>query len=367
MTQEDEIVPGGVGRAREPMKMPSLMLAGCVLLAATFCAALCPAATVVNTDFSKGDFQSLGWKPDGAWEIVTYPGEKNNPGPVARFPARTPAGRLTKTFGQIKNPTKLELSFDIGWGWGAADHSQATGVMLLDNRGNGYIFETQRAKATWAVQWAPVTGDAIPQNKNWASDVIDCTQPAIRDGGGMQRLTITRDIDGNWTFSGSGWNKGAGATVKFTDTTTTRFTRLVLIGYANTDEPAFNKVYWKPTKAPTIGTIWFPSPRPRMALTFKATRRSTSSRRACERRASSVGSRGRALDRIARLAWWSWTLKDAGPSNSPPTNFHTGRSRCGSRVKTARSKTHAFCSSTTSPAFLGMRASPGIRLRPRQA
>jgi hypothetical protein len=212
------------------------------LLTLVFAQGLCRADTLVDTDFSKGDFQKLGWKADGAWDIFTYPADKNNPGPVARFAANKPDGTLTKTFDEIKNPRNLAMSLDVGWGWGAADHSQGIGFMLLDDNGNGYLFQTARAKANWGAQWARVTGNKVPENKNWAPEAIDTTQAAIRDGGGVQSLTVTRDIDGNWTFASKSWNKGAGGAFKFTDTTTTHFAKLVLVGTRNLDELAFNKI-----------------------------------------------------------------------------------------------------------------------------
>ena len=113
-----------------------------------------PTTHVVDTDFAKGDFKALGWKASGAWDITTYPGDKNNAGPVARFAARKPAGTLTKTFDRINNPKNLALSLDAGWGWGTPDHSQMLAVMLLDDNGNGYIFLTARAKANWGARSA---------------------------------------------------------------------------------------------------------------------------------------------------------------------------------------------------------------------
>lgn len=196
-----------------------------------------------TADFAQGDFQKLGWKAEGAWDIFDYKAEKNNPGPVARFPAKQPEGTLAKTFAEIKNPKMLALSMDVGWGWGAADHVEGASFMLLDAAGSGYVFSVQRGgKGNWAVQWAQVVNSAVPKDKTWAAEPIDCTWTAIRDGGGMQRLTLTRDIDGNWAFGSKDWNQGAGATVKFTDTTTTCFTKLVLIGSQNSDEPVFNKI-----------------------------------------------------------------------------------------------------------------------------
>jgi Glycosyl hydrolases family 16 len=224
------------------IRIPAIARAAACLLPLLSTLAIGRAEVLVDTDFAKGDFQSLGWKADGAWDITTYPSEKNNPGPVARFPARKPEGALTKTFAELHNPKSLNLSLDVGFGWGAADHAEGAHFMLLDAQGNGYVFATQRANAKWAVEWAPVTGGKPPKDRTWAPENIDATQTAIRDGGGMEHLTLTRDVGGNWTFTSQNWNKGAGATLKFSDTTTTRFTKLVLVGTQNSDEPAFNKI-----------------------------------------------------------------------------------------------------------------------------
>ena len=87
---------------------------------------------LIDTDFSKGTFAALDWMPSGAWDIFTYaPRTANNPGAVARFPARKADGSLTKTFAEVRNPRKLHLSVDYGWGggkgptwaWGSAGKS----------------------------------------------------------------------------------------------------------------------------------------------------------------------------------------------------------------------------------------------------
>lgn len=205
---------------------------------------------VVDSDFSKGDFAALGWKAEGAWSVFTYADIANNPGPVARFAANSPAGKLTKTFEEIKDPKKLTLSLDYGWGWGATDQaSDQIGFMLLDDKGNGYVFEVHRVKATWAVQHARVSGGTPPNDKTWAPVDIDATRPAIRDGGGMTRLVVTREAGGAWKISCKDWNKGAGATVTFSDNSTSAFTRLVLLGTENNvDEEAFNKIVLEVTQ-----------------------------------------------------------------------------------------------------------------------
>ena len=76
------------------------------------------AQTIVDSDFSKGDFAKLGWTVNGAWDVYKYPEAANNPGYVARFAANKPDGSLTKRFAPIKNPSKLTLSLAYGWGWG---------------------------------------------------------------------------------------------------------------------------------------------------------------------------------------------------------------------------------------------------------
>jgi hypothetical protein len=114
----------------------------------------CLAETLIDTDFSRGDFAALGWQAKGDWDIFTYPKESaRNAGPVARFAAHKPDGSLTRTFAEIKNPKTLTLSLQYGWGWGdAGQGADAVAFMLLDTRSNGYLFEVHRAKATWAVQ-----------------------------------------------------------------------------------------------------------------------------------------------------------------------------------------------------------------------
>ncbi len=202
------------------------------------------AQTLVDSDFSRGDFAGLGWKVNGAWEIVRYPAEAaRNPGPVARFAANAPDGWLAKSFAEVRNPGKLVLALDYGWGWGdVGQASDAVAFMLLDARGNGYVFEVHRCKANWAVQWGRAV-DGLPlKEKTWASEEIDARRKAVRDGGGLGRLVVTRDSGGSWTITDKDWNGGAGATVRFEDATTTSFSRLVLLGTRNFDEQVFNRV-----------------------------------------------------------------------------------------------------------------------------
>jgi hypothetical protein len=209
-----------------------------------FAQTTCLAQTVIDADFSKGDFATLGWKAKGDWDVFRYPKEAaNNPGLVARFAANKPNGSLTKTFPEVKNPKKLTLSLDYGWGWGDTDQgADCVSFMLVDAKGNGYAFEVHRSKAKWAVQWAKVADRTPAKDKTWASEDIDATHASIRNGGGLSRLTITRETDGAWSITGKDWNKGAGATVRFLDPTTTSFNQLVLLGTRNFDEQLFNKI-----------------------------------------------------------------------------------------------------------------------------
>ena len=176
-------------------------------LAQTTCSA---GPKIIDADFSKGDFAALGWKAKGDWDVFQYPNEAaNNPGPVARFAANKPDGSLTKTFDEIKNPKKLTLSLDYGWGWGdAGQAADAVSFMLLDAKGNGYVFEVHRCKANWAVQWAKVADGAPAKDKTWAPEEIDASHASVRDGGGLSRLTITRESDGAWTHRQQGLEQG---------------------------------------------------------------------------------------------------------------------------------------------------------------
>jgi hypothetical protein len=226
------------------MRAASAAKAVVVFVVVGFAQTTCPAQPVLNSDFSKGEFAALGWKAKGDWDVFRYPKEAaNNPGLVARFAANRPNGSLTKTFSEVKNPRKLTLSLDYGWGWGdAAQGADSVSVMLLDARGNGYVFEVHRCKARWAVQWARVADNTPAKDKTWASEEIDATHASVRNGGGLSRLTITREADGVWRLTSKDWNQGAGATVTFIDTTTTSFSQLVLLGTQNFDEQVFNNI-----------------------------------------------------------------------------------------------------------------------------
>src|SRR5262249_51781473 len=160
--------------------------------------------------FSKGDFAALGWKVKGDWDVFRYAkGTANDPGRVGRFAANKPDGSLTRDFREIRNPRKLTLSLGFGWGWGdAGQAADMVAFMLLDRRGNGYLFEVHRCKATWAVQWGRVAGGTPLAQRTWAPAEIDARHAAIRDGGGLARLTVTREPDGAWTVGSKEWNQG---------------------------------------------------------------------------------------------------------------------------------------------------------------
>lgn len=203
----------------------------------------CFAQALIDADCSRGDFAALGWKADGDWDVYTYPAAANNPSAVARFAANKPDGSLTRTFPEVKNPKNLTLSLEYGWGWGdAGQAADKVSFMLLDGRQNGYAFEVHRAKATWAVQWAKVVSGHVSDRKTWAREEIDARHAAVRDGGGLSRLTITRDSDGSWSIVSKDWNQGTGAVVRFADAATTSFSQLVLLGTRNFDEQLFNKI-----------------------------------------------------------------------------------------------------------------------------
>lgn len=215
-----------------------------VLLAVTALAVpVGSAREIFSADFSKGDFNSFGWEVRGGWDIFDYHAATNNPGPVARFAARQPEGQLRKTFPVVKEPETLTLSLDVGWGWGEAGQGADTiSFMLLDDQECGYVFQVTRAKANWAVQWGLVEDGVIPKDKHWASSTIDGRHVAVRDGGGLQRLVVTRVVGGNWTIAGKSWNQGAGGSVGFNDRTVKTFSRLVLLGTQNFDEQDFNHI-----------------------------------------------------------------------------------------------------------------------------
>lgn len=219
----------------------------------------CHAQTLIGSDFSKDGFEALGWKVEGDWDVFSYPGEaEQDPGRVARFAASKPEGSLTRTFAEARNPQRMMLSLEYGWGWGEASQpADSVAFMLLDDRDNGYVFQLHRCKATWAVQWAKVSQRKFPRDKNWAPVEIDGTHRAVRDGGGMSRLTITREAGGNWTITGKDWNGGSGASVRFQDSTTATFSKLVLLGNRNIDDQLFNRILL--TIPPPVATTAIPA------------------------------------------------------------------------------------------------------------
>jgi hypothetical protein len=202
------------------------------------------AQTVIDSDFARGDFASQGWTVKGDWDVFRYPREAaNNPGAVARFPANKPDGSLTRSFAEIANPSRLTLSLEYGWGWGdATQGADAIAFMLLDSHGNGYLFKVHRCKANWAVQMGRVAAGATVGESTWAPAEIDASRAAVRDGGGLGRLTVTRESDGAWTLTGKDWNRGAGASVRFNDASTSAFSQLVLLGTRNFDDQVFNRI-----------------------------------------------------------------------------------------------------------------------------
>jgi hypothetical protein len=226
------------------MRAASTIRVAGLLVVLGFAQTVCQGQTVVDSDFSRGDLATLGWKAKGAWDVFLYPKESpNNPGQVARFPAHKPNGSLTKTFAEVRNPKKLTLSLDYGWGWGdTTQGADSISFMLLDTRGSGYVFEVHRCKARWAVQWARVANGTPARDRTWASEDIDATHASVRQGGGLNRLAISREADGVWSIASKDWNQGAGATVRFMDTTTNSFSQLVLLGTENFDEQVFNKI-----------------------------------------------------------------------------------------------------------------------------
>jgi len=219
-----------------------------LILFGVMATSFCRADVIFNSDFSKDSLDTLGWRTkDTPWQEYDYGATKanlaNNPGMTVRFPAtKDGQGTLTRKFPVVDSPKTLTLTFDAGWGWGAANMgSDAFDVMILDDNGNGYIFSCHRTNATWAAQWGKVTAYA-PQTPqlNWAPAAIDASQAAVIDGGGLQTFTISRDENGAWLFSGAKWS---GATpLAFSDSTTTSFTQVVLVGKPNTDDIVFNKI-----------------------------------------------------------------------------------------------------------------------------
>ncbi len=244
------------------MRTASFTTLSTLFVCLCFAHTTCQAQSIVNSDFSKGDFAATGWKANGAWDVYMYPKEvANNPGFVARFGANKPSGELIRVFDEIKNPRNLTLELEYGWGWGDADQgADSVSFMLLNAQGHGYAFKFHRCKANWAVQWGRASDGTAPRDMTWAPVEIDGTHAAIRDGGGLLRVAICRESDGSWSITGKDWNKGAGATVRFSDATTVSFNRLVLLGTENFDEQVFNKIVLATDTREPIPVTAIPTP-----------------------------------------------------------------------------------------------------------
>jgi len=122
--------------------------------------------------------------------------------------------------------------------------------MLVDDDGNGYVFNVHRAKETWAAQWGKVAKYVMPDHLNWSPAVIDATQTSVVDDGGLQTFTIKRDANGAWQFSGEKWT---GATpFAFTEpaVSTSTFSQVVIVGKPNTDDLVFNHIHLEASTTP---------------------------------------------------------------------------------------------------------------------
>lgn len=233
---------------------------GLVIVALAISVTPSRAQTLVESDFAKGDFNALGWQVKGDWDVYRVPAEvPNPPGTVARFAANKPDGSLSKSFAEVTGDKTLSLALDYGWGWGTADQgSDAVSFMLVDAKDDGYYFEIHRCKANWAVQWATVARGVVAKEHHWAPVEIDASYKAVRDGGGLARLSVTRAPGGQWKIGSANWNKGAGAAVEFSDSTTTTLSKVVLLGTQNFDEQIFNKVVVTSATKEAVATTAIP-------------------------------------------------------------------------------------------------------------
>ena len=228
------------------LKLTCLAVSGILLLGS-----VAQAEEIFNTDFSSGEIEALGWESEGQpWQIFDYATVKaavqNNPGKLARFPGRgSDIGDLIKSFPALANPQSLQLTYEAGWGWGPENAGDSLLVMLLDDKGNGYVFDVHRTAATWALQWGKVTEGAYKSPLNWAKDKIDGKQKAILDGGGLLKFTVTRDANGNFELSCDKWASGK---LAFSDTTTSTFSKVVVRGAPNVNDMAFKSVKLEATK-----------------------------------------------------------------------------------------------------------------------
>jgi hypothetical protein len=106
-------------------------------IAAFFAVVVCtpdtsPAQTLIDSDFSNGDYGTLGWSSTGEWDVFTYPsGAAANPGRVARFSADMRDGSLTKTLNEIK----------------ALTNRRPVGVCIRDRNGQGESYSAATAVA----------------------------------------------------------------------------------------------------------------------------------------------------------------------------------------------------------------------------
>ena len=101
------------------------------------------------------------------------------------------------------------------------------------------------------MQWARVAKGQPSNEKPGRPRRSTPRTPPSATAAGLSRLTVTRDADGSWTIADKDWNHGAGGTVTFTDTTTTSFSRLVLVGTKNFDEQVFNSIVLTRAGRPT--------------------------------------------------------------------------------------------------------------------
>ncbi len=184
------------------MRAEAIAKVAALIVAAGFAKSICLAQTVVGADFSKGDFAALGWKAKGAWDVFLYPKEAaNNPGPSARFAANKRDGSLTKSFVEIKNPKKLTVSLDYGWGWGdAGQAADAVSFMLLGPGENGYDEQVFNKVVLATSGREPAVATAIPATDFLNSIGIDSTFP---DRG--QPLTKTIEMV---KYAGFRWVRG---------------------------------------------------------------------------------------------------------------------------------------------------------------
>jgi hypothetical protein len=232
------------------------------------------ADTILDTDFANGSFSQLGYTPytvnnDGTTDTVgswsEYDASAYNAGTVALYDGRSnDNGSLTTTFSTLSGSAPLTLDFDAGWlrvGAGG-DSTTALGVELLDSNGNGYAFEDHNADAAFGAGWALVTDYTIG-SFNFSD--IDTAQSGLAGGGSLEGFTITRDANGDFTWTSSAFSDGPASNgntptdeLTFTDTTTTSFDQLALLGPPNVNNyggPVYNDIVLDATVAPEPSTV----------------------------------------------------------------------------------------------------------------